>query len=205
MTEPLLTLRDISLNYGGVRALAGLNLTVQPGSLHGLVGPNGAGKTTAMNVISGLATRSQGEMRFLGKPFHPIPHRLAQQGLARTFQAAAIIEELSALENVQLGGYSWTKAGIIASALKLPSALREERNLRERALSILSEIGFSASPDARVAEISAWQRRQVEIARALMTNPRLVLFDEPAAGLSSGEVASLKAMLLTLRDRKSVV
>jgi len=203
MTEPLLTLRDISLNYGGVRALAGLNLTVQPGSLHGLVGPNGAGKTTAMNVISGLATRSQGEMRFLGKPFHPIPHRLAQQGLARTFQAAAIIEELSALENVQLGGYSWTKAGIIASALKLPSALREERNLRERALSILSEIGFSASPDARVAEISAWQRRQVEIARALMTNPRLVLFDEPAAGLSSGEVASLKAMLLTLRDRNA--
>ena len=201
MSEPMLTLRDISLNFGGVRALAGLDLSVQPGSLHGLVGPNGAGKTTAMNVISGLVKPSRGEMNFLGETFHPVPHRLARQGLARTFQAAAIIDELSALENVQLGGYSWTKAGIVASALKLPSALREEQKLREQALALLAEIGFSAPPDARVAELSAWQRRQVEIARALMSNPRLVLFDEPAAGLSSGEVAALKSMLLTLRER----
>jgi branched-chain amino acid transport system ATP-binding protein len=201
MAEPILTLDDVSLNFGGVRALMNLSLAVGPGSLHGLVGPNGAGKTSAMNVISGLARPSEGTMTFKGRPFRPVAHRLARQGLARTFQASAIIDGLSAFDNVLLGGYAATRAGIVASALRLPGAVREERALRERAAAALEDVGYAGPRDARTADLSTWQRRQIEIARALLSDPQLLLFDEPAAGLTAGEVESLKATMRRLRDR----
>src|ERR1700733_11220681 len=196
----ILTLTNISLSFGGVRALAGLNLMMKPGSLHGLVGPNGAGKTTAMNVISGLVRPSSGGMTFKGLAFKPKPHRLAGQGLARTFQASAIIDSLNAFENVLFGGYSSTKAGILGSSLGLPRAAREERALRARADEALAEVGYVGSKSARTADLSTWQRRQIEIARALLSNPKLLLFDEPAAGLTAGEVEALKALMQRLRD-----
>ncbi len=196
----MLTLANVSLNFGGVRALTDLSLEVKAGSLHGLVGPNGAGKTTAMNVISGLVQPSEGRMTFHGKPFRPVPHDLASQGLARTFQSSAIIDSLNALDNVLLGGYSSTRSGILASALRLPRSLREERTTRDRAEAALDEVGYTGSRDARTADLSTWQRRQIEIARALLSNPQLLLLDEPAAGLTAGEVETFKAMLRRLCD-----
>ena len=197
----LLTLSDLSLNFGGVRALANMNLLVEPGSLHGLVGPNGAGKTTAMNVICGLFLPTTGTMTFADRRFHPVPHRLAGAGLGRTFQAAAMIESLDALENVLLGAYSSTKSGIVPSALRLPGAAREERAARDRAAAALDEVGFAAPKHARTAHLSTWQRRQIEIARALMSAPRLLLLDEPAAGLTAAEVGLFKAVMRRLRER----
>jgi ABC-type branched-subunit amino acid transport system ATPase component len=197
----LLTLSQVSLNFGGVRALTGMNLEIEPGTLHGLVGPNGAGKTTAMNVICGLSRPTQGTMTFQGRPFHPVPHRLARLGLARTFQAAAIIESLDAIGNVLLGAYSATRAGIVGCALRLPWAEREERGARERAEAALRDVGFTAPLHARTANLSTWQRRQIEIARALMSQPRLLLLDEPAAGLTLGEVESFQAAMRRLRER----
>ena len=201
----LLTLSDVSLNFGGVRALANFNLEVGPGGLHGLVGPNGAGKTTAMNVICGLFRPSQGRMTFDGRPFNPVPHRLAREGIGRTFQAAAMIENLDALENVLLGAYSSTRAGIVGGALRLPWATREERAALERASAALDAVGFVAPLHIRTAHLSTWQRRQVEIARALMSKPRLLLLDEPAAGLTVGEVEAFKAAMRRLRERTAIL
>jgi len=194
----LLTVDDVSLNFGGVKALEGFSIRVEPGTLHGLIGPNGAGKTSAMNVICGLYRPSSGIMMFNGVPFRPVPHRLAAAGLARTFQAAATIGSLPALENVLLGGYAHTRAGVIGSALKLPGALREERTLRQQAAAALATVGFTGPADAPMAELSTWQRRQLEIARALLCRPRLLLLDEPAAGLTGTETDALQALLRQL-------
>ncbi len=191
----LLTVDDVSLNFGGVKALEGFSLRVEPGTLHGLIGPNGAGKTSVMNVISGLYRPSSGAMTFNGSPFRPQPHELVAAGLARTFQAAATIDSLSAFENVLVGGYARTRAGVIGSALKLPGAVREERDLRDAAAAALATVGFTGPKDAPMAELSTWQRRQLEIARALLCRPRLLLLDEPAAGLTGAETEALKALL----------
>ncbi len=196
----MLTLSRISLNFGGVKALSELSLSVAAGSLHGLVGPNGAGKTTAMNVVSGLARPSSGGIMFRGQAFIPEPHRLARLGLARTFQASAFIDSLDALGNVLLGGYASTRSGIASCALRLPFARREERDLRVRAEAALARVGYVGPHGARLADLSTWQRRQIEIARALLSKPKLLLLDEPAAGLTAGEVESLKRLLLDLRD-----
>ena len=201
----LLTLSCVSLNFGGVRALDSLSLEIQPGTLHGLVGPNGAGKTTAMNVICGLCRPTEGTLTFEGRPFRPIPHRLARQGLARTFQAASVIDSLDAIGNVLLGAYSATGAGIVGSALRLPWAEREERAARERAAAALHDLGFAAPLHAPTANLSTWQRRQIEIARALMSGPRLLLLDEPAAGLTLREVESFKAAMRRLRERTAIL
>ncbi len=195
----LLAVEHVALNFGGVKALRDFSLSVAPGTLHGLIGPNGAGKTTAMNVISGLHRPSSGSMTFRGAPFQPKPHHLAALGLARTFQAAATIGSLRAFDNVLLGGYARTKAGVVGSALKLPGAVREDRSLRLLAEQALEEVGYTGPRDAPMAELSTWQRRQLEIARCLLSQPRLLLLDEPAAGLTTAETAALKALLLRLR------
>jgi len=197
----MLTLTDISLSFGGVKALSNMNLAIEPGTLHGLVGPNGAGKTTAMNVISGLVRPNTGRMAFKGEAFRPKPHKLASQGLSRTFQASAIIESLDALQNVMFGGYSSTRSGILSCSLRMPGAVKEERAIRARAEEVLEQVGYRGSKEARTADLSTWQRRQVEIARALMPNPQLLLLDEPAAGLTAGEIETLKILMLNLRDQ----
>ncbi len=196
--RPILTLSHVAVHFGGLQAIADLSLAVAPGALHGLIGPNGAGKTTAMNVISGLVRPSAGAMTFLGKPFVPQPDQLAAHGLARSFQASAVVASLSAMENVLLGGYAATRAGIAACALRLPGAVREERALREHAAAALDQVGYTAPLLARMSDLSTWQRRQIEIARALLSRPKLLLLDEPAAGLTAGEVADLKALMRLL-------
>jgi branched-chain amino acid transport system ATP-binding protein len=197
---PILALTNIAVNFGGVRALTDLSLSVQAGSLHGLVGPNGAGKTTAMNVISGLVKPSGGSMTFQDVPFAPKPHRLAAQGLARSFQASGVVDSLSALDNVLLGGFSATRAGIVSCALRLPRAVREEWALRTRAEAALDAVAYAGGLRARMADLSAWRRRQIEIARALLSGPKLLLLDEPAAGLTASEVGSLKGLMRRLCD-----
>ena len=196
----MLALNNVSLNFGGVKALDGLSLQVAPGALHGLIGPNGAGKTTAMNVISGLYPASSGTMTLEGAPFQPRAHDLARQGLARTFQAAALVDSLNAFENVMLGGYARTSGSVLACALRLRGATAQERATKTVARAALEEVGFTGRETAGVAELSPWQRRQVEIARALMIRPRLMLLDEPAAGLTAGEVDQLTALLDRLRQ-----
>jgi branched-chain amino acid transport system ATP-binding protein len=195
---PILTLTNVAVHFGGLKALSGLSLRVQQGALHGLIGPNGAGKTTAMNVISGLVRPSIGTMTFMDHPFQPKPHHLARQGLARSFQASAVVGSLTALDNVLLGGHATTRSGILPCALRLPGAVREEQALRERAEAALDTVGYSGALFARMSDLSTWQRRQLEIARALLCRPKLLLLDEPAAGLTVGEVGDLKALMRRL-------
>ena len=198
--EPLLALENVAVHFGGLKAISDLSLLVRRGGLHGLIGPNGAGKTTAMNVICGQVRLTQGTMRFEGEPFRPRPHLLAARGLARGFQSSAVIAGLSALENVLLGGFATTRAGILSNALRLPGAMREEASLRARAETALAATGFDGPLNARTASLSTWQRRQIEIARTLVAVPKLLLLDEPAAGLTVGEVGDLKRLLRRLCD-----
>ena len=200
IASPTLTLSNVAVHFGGLKAISDLSLTVQPGTLHGLIGPNGAGKTTAMNVISGLVRATAGRMTFQGQPFQPRPHRLAEQGLARSFQAGAVMESLSAIDNVLLGGHAATRAGIISCALGLPHAVREEDALRSRAKTALTEVGYAGAHHARMTNLSTWEHRQLEIARALVSRPKLLLLDEPAAGLTAGEVERLKQLMQRLCD-----
>jgi branched-chain amino acid transport system ATP-binding protein len=197
---PILTLTHVAVHFSGLKAISDLSLSVRAGALHGLIGPNGAGKTTAMNVISGLVRATAGSMTFQGQAFHPRPNRLAAQGLARSFQASAVMTSLSALDNVLLGGHAATRSGFLSCALRLPPAVREERALRGRAPTALADVGYDGAPDAGMADLSTWQRRQLEIARALLSRPKLLLLDEPAAGLTAGEVASLKQLMRRLCD-----
>jgi branched-chain amino acid transport system ATP-binding protein len=136
---PILTLADVAVHFGGLMAISNLSLQVEHGALHGLIGPNGAGKTTAMNVICGLVRPTAGAMTFMGGAFQPRPHHLARQGLARSFQASAVMGSLSAIDNVLLGGHAATRAGIVACALRLPRATREEQELHRQATAALSD------------------------------------------------------------------
>ena len=200
----VLRLDDIEVRFGGVRALDDFSLTIEPGEIHGLIGPNGAGKTTAINVICGLLRPVSGTLALDGRPFVPRPRDLVAARIARTFQTPAIFPDLSAIENVMLGGYRAGTAGVVRSTLLTPAALAEEEGLRARATELLARVGFDGDPRSPGDALSFASHRKLEVARALMTEPRLLLLDEPTAGLGSGEVQAFAALLRRLRGERAM-
>jgi len=151
-------------------------------------------------VISGLYRQSEGSLQLDGKPFRPRTRELARNGIARTFQAPATFDSLNAIENVMAGGYSWTRAGLLSGAFRLPWAAREERELRRRAGELMDRVGFPFAKASLVAELPVGARRQLELARALMCKPRLLLLDEPTGGLTRADVDAIGDLLKSLRD-----
>jgi branched-chain amino acid transport system ATP-binding protein len=194
----------VDVTFGGVQALRGFSLALEAGEIHGLIGPNGAGKTTAINAISGTAPRAAGTIELDGNPIAPSPKKLVSFGIGRTFQTPAIFFDLNAVGNVLVGAYARGTSGIWRGSLATSSVLHEEQFLTARAVELLRSVGYEGDPETPSRLLSFGALRQIEIARMLMSEPRIILLDEPTAGLASHEVARFVAVMRELRRRRGV-
>ncbi|HEX3467660.1 MAG TPA: ABC transporter ATP-binding protein [Candidatus Elarobacter sp.] len=197
----LLEVRGLVKRFGGVTAVNGLDMTVRAGDVHALIGPNGSGKTTTLNVISALYRADGGSIRFDGTELTGRPsHAIARLGVARTFQNIRLFGELSVLENVMIGRHVRTRVGFAGALVPGGATAREERATRDRARELLRFVGLGESGGAVARSLPYGDQRKVEIARALAGEPRLLLLDEPAAGMNPAETDALVALLRRIRD-----
>jgi branched-chain amino acid transport system ATP-binding protein len=206
--EPVLALDRVSLSFGGLRALSDLELHVGDREVVSVIGPNGAGKSTVFNVITGIYQPSSGDIRFAGQSIAgQLPHSIARLGIARTFQSLRLFLNMSVIENVMAATYGGTKAMPWESILRLPRARREEREVRALAEDVLSFFGQRLAGyrwDQPAYSLSYANRRRLEIARALASRPRLLLLDEPAAGMNPTETGEITELIGRLRDERDV-
>jgi branched-chain amino acid transport system ATP-binding protein len=205
---PAVSLDQLSLSFGGLAALSGLDLEVTDGEIVSLIGPNGAGKTTVFNVITGVYLPSSGDVLFRGRSIAgQAPHRIARLGIARTFQSLRLFLNMSVIENVMAATYGNTRATPVESVLRMPWAVREERRVRLLAEEVLTFFGQRLAGyrwDQPAYSLSYANRRRLEIARALATRPRLLLLDEPAAGMNPAETHEITELIGRLRDELGV-
>jgi branched-chain amino acid transport system ATP-binding protein len=200
-----LSVKDVSVSFGGLRALNGVNMTVAPAEIRGLIGPNGAGKSTLLNVITGLTAPQAGRVHLADAELTGRrPDQIAALGVARTFQGAALFPTMTVLENIMMGRYRHMRAGVFGAAIFSRSIRDEERAAVAAAEAILAFVNMLEFRDRLGGELSYGQQRSVEIGRALALEPRLLLLDEPAAGLSPPRVAALDVLLRRIRDEKGI-
>ena len=198
---PLVRIDGLSKSFGGLVALDTLDMEIQPGAIHSLIGPNGAGKTTLVNVLSGFYRPNGGNISFVGRPVAGWPaHRMAAHGVARTFQATRLFPQLTVLENVMVGLHHHLDQGLAPALLRTSAMRAEERRAESQALAALEFVGYPGDPLDKAASLAFGHKRLVEIARALATRPLLLLLDEPAAGLTSGEIEDLDGLITRVRD-----
>lgn len=187
-----LSLDNVSVHFGGVQALANVSFDIEPGEIVGLIGPNGAGKTTIFNVITGVYKTSNGDVRFDGQSLKGLrPHRILATGIARTFQNIRLFQNMTALENVMIALHSRTKGTIVTSILRTPGQRREERMVVEMAREALKFVNMGNDADIVAKNLPYGHQRRLEIARALASSPKVMLLDEPAAGLNPAETNEL--------------
>jgi len=200
----LLEVSGLTVRFGGIVALDQVSFTVERGQIAGLIGPNGAGKTTLFNCLSRIYNANAGDIRFEGRSLLARPsHAIAKVGLGRTFQNLALFQTMTVLDNVMVGGHSRTASDVVSNALALPSVAREERRLRERAHEVLDFLGLSPIAGATVSTLPFGTLKRVELARALLCEPKLLLLDEPAGGLNHEEVAALGDLIRSIRDQRN--
>jgi len=200
-TSAVLELDDVTMRFGGVVALRKAALTVREGEIFALIGPNGAGKTTVFNVVTGVFRPTEGAIRFGGDRIDGMKRfRVTKSGIARTFQNIRLFHNMTALENVMVGVDAHHRTGAVGAALGLSWHRREEREGREKALELLEFVGIGGWAEEAAKNLPYGDQRRLEIARALATNPRLVLLDEPAAGMNPAEKQSLQALIRRIRD-----
>ncbi|CUU79102.1 high affinity branched-chain amino acid ABC transporter ATP-binding protein [Campylobacter hyointestinalis] len=201
----ILSLQDISKNFGGVQAIDKTSFSVDSGEIFGLIGPNGAGKTTMFNIITGAYSPSSGQVVFDGKSLSGVkPHEIVNLGIARTFQNIRLFNSLSVLENVLIGLNSSTKYSFAEAVLHLGRFGRAERAAKQKAYDILGELGIAKFADEFAKNLSYGAQRKVEIARALATNPKLLLLDEPVAGMNPSETDELACLIANLKNDKNL-
>ncbi|MDL2316496.1 ABC transporter ATP-binding protein [Desulfovibrio sp. OttesenSCG-928-A18] len=189
------------MRFGGVTAVSELDMSLPQGTIAGLIGPNGAGKTTVFNIITGFYTPTLGEVRFKDKNISGVaPHRICKQGIARTFQNIRLFSGMSALENVMVGGHLRQKSSWWMVPFQLPSVHREQRELREKSMLLLQALGLEKVAHQPAGSLPYGAQRRLEIARALATNPSLMLLDEPAAGMNPQESSELMRLIRRVRD-----
>lgn len=199
----MLSLRNVSVHFGGLAALQHVTLDVGSEEVLGLIGPNGAGKTTLFNVVTRLYQPVEGEARFEGADLLRLrPHEVVGRGIARTFQNPLLFGEITVLDNVMVGLHARMRAGVAACALRLPGTRREEAAMRRVALDALDLVGLRSSADRPARHLPFGHQRLLEIARALASKPRLLLLDEPGAGMTSGELENLIAVLRRMHERE---
>ncbi|HSQ21532.1 MAG TPA: ABC transporter ATP-binding protein [Coriobacteriia bacterium] len=197
----MLSVKGITKRFGGLTAVDDVSFEVFEGTIHAVIGPNGAGKSTAFNVMTGFDKPDAGTVAFEGETITGLkPHRIVKRGVVRTFQNTMLFDEMTALENVLVGMHVKTRVGFLSAALVLPGVRAEERLAREEAHRLLRVVGLDGEADATAGDMPHGQRRLLEIARALGAGPRLMLLDEPAAGLNNAETAQLAETLRRIRD-----
>jgi len=197
----LLTVRHLHKQFGGIKAVNNVNLTVNTGEIHGLIGPNGAGKTTCFNLITGLYRADSGQFNLAGRPYTPQKiEKVAQAGIARTFQNLRLFNEMSVLENVMIGRHSRTRNGVWAALSRHRRAREEERETEACAWQWLEYTGIAQFADYRASDLAYGHQRRLEIARALASEPKLLALDEPAAGMNAAEKVALGELLRRIRD-----
>src|SRR5947208_3653847 len=205
MGSDLLTVRDVTVRFGGIVALDTVSFSIDEGAIVGLIGPNGAGKTTLFNCLSRLYTPDAGDVRFEGRTLLGTKaHRIAALGIGRTFQNLALFPTMTVLQNVMIGVHSRTRSDFFSNALRPPWVGREEERIRVRASALLGFLDLGAIAHHPAAGLPFGTLKRVELARALASSPRLLLVDEPASGLNHEEVATLAKLLRAIRDARGV-
>jgi branched-chain amino acid transport system ATP-binding protein len=201
MAAALLDVEGVTVRFGGITALDRVSFNVMPATIAGLIGPNGAGKTTLFNCLSRLYQFSEGRILFEGQPLTRFAaHRIAALGIGRTFQNLALFRTMSVQDNVMIGGHCQTKSGFLSNALRMPWVRREERDLEERANQTIHLLDLADVAHRSVADLPFGTQKRVELARALMSRPKLLLLDEPAGGLNHEEVDVLRHLLRRIRE-----
>ena len=204
-SAPMLAVRDLTIAFGGVRALDGVDLAIDTGEIRGIIGPNGAGKTTLLNVICGFVKPTRGDVLLDGAPVTGQPaSRIAARGLTRTFQTTQLFRGMTVLENVMTGRHLHLRTGVLAAAFDRPTVRAEESAAAAEARRALAFVGMDALADRVATELSFGQQRLIEVARALVTEPKVLLLDEPAVGLSVTRVAQFDALLRRIREEHGV-
>ncbi|HSO21229.1 MAG TPA: ABC transporter ATP-binding protein [Desulfosarcina sp.] len=202
MSRPLLELNAVSKNFGGVQALSRISVEIPAGIVMGLIGPNGAGKTTLFNVITGAYMPDNGSVTFEGTSLKGRKmHEIVGAGIARTFQNVELFESMTVLENVMVGCHVRTRSGFWGAVTRLPWIKREEREIRKEAMELLAFVGLGDHADRMSGDLPFGWQRLLEIARALAGRPRMLLLDEPAAGLNAVETQQLGELILKIRER----
>jgi branched-chain amino acid transport system ATP-binding protein len=202
LSDAALALDRLSIHFGGLRAVQELSLAVPAGQIFSIIGPNGAGKTTIFNAVSGLYAPTSGEILFEGRPVTRLaPHARARLGISRTFQNIRLFRELTVRENIRVARYCRTRAGVVASLVRTPSMRRERRQTDATVDALLGRLGLGGRAEELARNLPYGEQKRVEIARALASEPRLLLLDEPAAGTSAGEATELMALIRGLRDQ----
>jgi branched-chain amino acid transport system ATP-binding protein len=201
----LLRIDNVSVRFGGIVALDAVSFGIDSGEIAGLIGPNGAGKTTLFNCLSRLYDVDQGSIEFDNQSLLDKPrHRIASLGIGRTFQNLALFDTMSVLDNVMVGRHCRTRSGFFSNAIRLPGVRHEEREAAAHAAQLLSFLGLDTVAASRVSDLSFGTRKRVELARALASDPKLLLLDEPASGLNHEEVDALATLIRAIRDRLRV-
>ena len=204
--SPLLDIKNLSKSFGGVRAVDEVDFHADQGEIVGVIGPNGAGKTTLFNVVTGFYDRDSGEMRFDGRSLVGLkPNQITKLGIARTFQTIRLFPNLTVLENAMVGQHCRTRAGVLGTLLQLPVTRHEEERIVKTAREVLAFFGDRLSgsrEDQLASELSYADRRRLEIARAMATEPRLLLLDEPVAGMTPVEKREMIELIGRLRDER---
>lgn len=196
-----LIIKDISKSFGGLSAVSQVDMEISSGEIHALIGPNGAGKTTLFNIISGIIKPDQGEICFEGRVIQEIgPHVITQLGIARTFQNIRIFKNLTVVENVMIGEYCRTKTGVLGSMFHTPAKIREEKSIRLKALEVLEFVGISSETFLLASQLPYGLQKRLELARALATEPRLILLDEPAAGMNQQETLQMIDLIRKIKE-----
>ncbi len=202
---PLLSVRGVTVRFGGTVALDGVGFDVAKGQVCGLIGPNGAGKTTLFNCLSRLYSYQQGDILFEGRSITNMPtHEISKLGMGRTFQNLAMFRTLPVRDNIMIGAHSRSSAGFLASALRLGSVTAEERRLRARADEIMAYLDLTKVADRPAGDLPFGTQKRVEMGRALAADPKLLLLDEPAAGLNHEELGELGRLITDVRDRRGI-
>jgi branched-chain amino acid transport system ATP-binding protein len=202
---PVLSVRDLTVRFGGIVALDGVSFEMAAGQIVGLIGPNGAGKTTLFNCLSRLYTPERGALEFETRRLDDTPpHRIPALGISRTFQNLALFPSLSVLQNVMVGVHCRSRANFVSSALRLPAVRDEERRIRSSAEELVTYFGLGAVAHHPAAGLPFGTLKRVELARALAGQPRLLLLDEPAAGLNHEEVEGLVRLIQAIRAERGV-
>jgi branched-chain amino acid transport system ATP-binding protein len=197
----ILQVEQLSKRFGGLVAVDGVSFSLRQGAIKAVIGPNGAGKTTLFNLIAGMLTPSAGEIRFQGTPIQGMrPFRVAERGIARTFQNIKMFAGMTALENVMVGNHVRSKSGFLASMFRTTGCRREERAIRAKSLELLDFLGIADCAEILATNLAFGQQRAVEMARALALQPALLLLDEPAAGLNIYETAEIGRLIVKIRD-----